>query len=79
MSFSLLNFVNASKRSFQTPASPIAEGIFSFHDDLRVFLSGILFFVVYILARCLYQFGFSAEAKKGITHRLVHAPIVEII
>jgi len=32
--------------TFQQPASPIAEGIFVFHDDLILFLIGILGFVL---------------------------------
>ncbi len=64
---------------FQTPASPIAEGIFAFHDDLRIFLTGILCFVRYILAVCLYRFGYGAHATKGTSYRLVHASVLEIV
>lgn len=67
------------QRGFQAPATPIAEGIFSFHDDLRIFLVGILCFVVYILAVILQRFAFSEEAKTGVVHRLIHAPLIEII
>ena len=67
------------QRGFQTPASPIAEGIFAFHDDLRIFLTGILCFVRYILFVCLYRFAFSAQAVKGTSYRLVHASVLEII
>ena len=67
------------QRGFQTPASPLAEGIFSFHDDLRIFLVGILCFVIYILYSCLNRFAFSEEAKTGISHRLIHASTLEII
>lgn len=67
------------QRGFQTPASPIAEGIFAFHDDLRIFLTGILSFVRYVLAVCLNRFAFSEAAKKGTSHRLVHASVLEVI
>ncbi len=70
---------NNWQRGFQTPASPIAEGIFAFHDDLRIFLTGILGFVRYILAVCLNRFGFSAQAKKGTSYRLVHASTLEVV
>jgi len=67
------------QRGFQTPASPIAEGIFAFHDDLRIFLTAILSFVRYLLAVCLNRFAFSEEAKKGTSHRLVHASVLEVV
>ena len=42
---------------FQTPASPLREGIVAFHDDLRRFLTLILCFVGYRFAVCLHRFG----------------------
>ena len=69
------------QRGFQTPASPIAEGIVAFHDDLRIFLTGILCFVRYVLAVCLHRFGRTTTAD-GLAHpvdRLVHASTLEII
>ena len=62
---------------FQTPAAPIAEGIIAFHDDLMVFLTFILFFVVIILAVCLYTF--TETKKKGESDHLVHASTLEIV
>ncbi len=86
----LISFVYAEPASnwqlgFQTPASPIAEGIFAFHDDLRVFLTGILCFVRYILFECLAAFDASGSkakgspASKGNSYRLVHASVLEIV
>jgi hypothetical protein len=69
------------QRGFQTPASPIAEGIVAFHDDLRIFLTGILCFVRYVLTVCLHRFGRTTTAD-GLAHpvdRLVHASTLEII
>jgi len=60
---------------FQTPASPVFEGIIAFHDDLMIFLTLILGFVMYILAVCLMRFG----GKDKTTERLVHASVLEII
>lgn len=82
--FSLFSFVSTEparnwQMGFQTPASPIAEGIFAFHDDLRIFLTGILCFVRYVLAVCLHRFAFSAQAAKGTSYRLVHASVLEIV
>jgi cytochrome c oxidase subunit 2 len=62
---------------FQTPASPIAEGIIAFHDDLMVFLTLILCFVLYILTICLVRFGFNNQ--NGAPQRLIHAATLEII
>jgi len=66
------------QRGFQVPGSPIAEGITVFHDDLRIFLTGILFFVVYRLYACLTQFGSQAKSG-GNVHRLVHASVLEVV
>lgn len=60
---------------FQTPASPVLEGIIAFHDDLMIFLTLILGFVMYILGACLSRFG----NKNATTERLVHASVIEII
>lgn len=62
---------------FQTPAAPIAEGIIAFHDDLMVFLTFILFFVIVILSTCLYTF--TETKKNGESDPLVHASTLEIV
>jgi len=64
---------------FQTPYSPIMEGIISFHDDLVIFLTFILFFVMYILYICITHFN--AEEHKDIAPHatFVHHPVLEII
>lgn len=62
---------------FQTPAAPIAEGIIAFHDDLMVFLTFILFFVIVILSTCLYTF--TETKKNGESDHLVHASTLEIV
>jgi cytochrome c oxidase subunit 2 len=61
---------------FQLPGSPIARGIFAFHDDLMVFLTLILFFVVYVLTVCLYTYS---ATKVTTTQHIVHASTLEII
>lgn len=61
---------------FQTPASPTMEGIISFHDDLMVFLSFILGFVMYVLWVCLSHFK---SKGNGESARIVHASLLEII
>lgn len=67
--------INNWQFGFQTPASPIAEGIIAFHDDLMVFIVLIITFVFYLLSVCLYRFG---DANKD-TARLVHASVLEIV
>ena len=62
---------------FQIPASPIFEGIISFHDDLMVFLTFILFFVVVILVTCLNVF--TSTKRNGESDYLVHASTLEIV
>jgi hypothetical protein len=53
------------------------EGIVSFHDDLFVFLVLILCFVMYIMYVCLETF--STKNTNGISIRLVHASVLEIV
>jgi len=62
---------------FQLPATGIMEGIVSFHDDLFVFLVLILCFVMYIMYVCLETF--STKNTNGISIRLVHASVLEIV
>ena len=51
------NPVTNYQRGFQDPASPVAEGISAFHNDLRVLVRFILRFVVYVRAYCLSVFA----------------------
>ena len=62
---------------FQKPSTGVMEGIVAFHDDLFVFLVLILGFVIYILGVCLNTFSLSAT--KGISLRLIHASVLEVI
>lgn len=51
------NPVTNYQRGFQDPASPVAEGISAFHNDLRVLVRFVLMFVVYVLFYCLTTFA----------------------
>ena len=80
MNFLSFGLVSAEPSSnwqfgFQTPASPTAEGIMKFHDDLMFFLVFILFFVMYILAKCFEKF----TSPHGTSERLIHASTLEVI
>ena len=61
---------------FQTPASPVMEGIINFHHDLFFFLTAICIFVFYMLARSMILYN-SETLKKPLI--VVHAPILEIV
>jgi cytochrome c oxidase subunit 2 len=67
------------QRGFQTPASPIREGIVSFHDDLRIFLTGILCFVRYLRFVVLRQFSHRGTNPNRPVERLVHASTLEVV
>jgi cytochrome c oxidase subunit 2 len=46
---------------FQTPATPIAEGILHFHHDLMMLITFIVFFVLWMLARTLQLHAHGGE------------------
>jgi len=60
--------------SFQTPATPIMEGIVDLHNDIMFFLTFIIVFVFYLLAVCVIQFSQSdnlrvyGHAGDAVTH-----------
>jgi len=59
------------QRGFQDPASPVAEGISAFHNDLRVLVRFILRFVVYVLSYSLSVFAKDVSDSTG-TQNLQH-------
>jgi len=61
---------------FQTPASPVMEGILNFHHDLFFFLFAICCFVFYMLIRTVILFNSESNKKPEI---VIHAPFLEII
>lgn len=61
---------------FQTPASPVMEGILNFHHDLFFFLFAICCFVFYMLIRTIILFNSESNPKPEV---VVHAPILEIV
>ena len=60
----------------QDPASPIAEGMMSFHNHLVAFIIGIAFFVFFILSRCIILFNEQTNPK---AIKLLHNSTLEII
>ena len=61
---------------FVTPASPVMEGIVSFHHDLFFFLVMILTFVMYILGRCIVLFNKDVNPQPIV---VTHAPVLEVV
>ena len=45
--------------SFQDPATPIMEGIITFHNDLMFFITVIMVFVVWMLVRCVQLYAYN--------------------
>jgi len=60
----------------QDPATPIAEGILSFHNHLFSFMLGIAFFVFYLLFKCIFLFN---EKTHPTASKLLHNSVLEII
>lgn len=61
------NPVTTFQIGFQDPASPVAEGISAFHNDLRVLVRFILRFVVFIMHYCLTTF--SKDVPDTLTYK----------
>jgi cytochrome c oxidase subunit 2 len=61
---------------FQDPATPVMEGIINFHHDLFFFLILIVFFVSWILVRCIFFFNENINKK---AETFVHGTFLEII
>jgi len=63
----MLNFYSYDiyfyNNDFQTPATPISEGILHFHHDLMVLLTFICFFVLWMLSRTLILFSYEKESN----------------
>jgi cytochrome c oxidase subunit 2 len=69
---------------FQTPFSPVMEGIIAFHDDLVIFLAFILGFVLYIMYACMNEFNSSkSKTIKNIAlpefGGFIHHPTLEVV
>lgn len=61
---------------FQTPVSPVMEGIINFHHDLFFFLVVVVIFVLYLLVRVVMLFNKDSNPTPII---VTHAPTIEII
>jgi len=64
------------QRGFQDPASPIAEGIIRFHDDLMFVLVFVSVFVAWIMGRCVMHFN---EKANPTPSQVVHGTVIEVV
>ena len=77
-SFFLLDSSTPWQLYFQDAASPVMEGIVNLHHDLMFFITFILFFVLVVMGRTLYFFGYNSnDASAG--KNVVHGTVLEIV
>jgi len=62
--------------NIQDPASPVAEGVINFHNNLVTLMMGIATFVFYMITRCLMLFH---ESKNGVAVPFIHNSLLEIV
>ena len=62
--------------NFQDPASPVMEGIINFHNHIMFFLSMVVIFVSWMLARCLWCFS---ENTHSTSQKWTHSTSLEIV
>jgi cytochrome c oxidase subunit 2 len=68
--------------AFQTPASPIMEGIVDLHHDIMTFLAFIIVFVLYLLT--VVVLNFNDEGDRNGIHgyggdNIIHNTPIELI
>jgi len=90
--FSNLTFLRAAEKwqlGFQSPATPVAEGIIIFHNWLMIPLISIAIFVFWLLSQCLIRYNiytnhrpvdnFTHATELEITWTIVPALVLAII
>jgi len=78
MFYSLISYCDSAQPwqlGIQDPASPIAEGIIKFHNDLMVVLVFVVCFVGWMQYRTIVQFDYK---KNPIAGTQVHGTVIEI-
>ena len=61
--FCFLDAARSWQFTFQDPATPIMCGIINFHNHIMFFLTFIIFFVSWLLFRCLFLFEIEKNSK----------------
>jgi len=74
--YSICDSAQPWQLGFQNPASPIAEGIIHFHNDLMVILVFIVIFVGYMQYRSIQLFNYK---QNPVPSTQVHGSVIEII
>ncbi len=77
--FNKIIFSDASESwqlGFQDPATPVMEGIITFHNDLMFYLTAIVVFTLSIMIFCIYNFNEKTNPK---AEQFVHGTVIEII
>lgn len=75
----MINLMDASESwqlGMQDPATPVMEGIITFHDDLMFFLIAITIFVSWLLLRAIYFFN---EETHPQAEKFVHGTTIEVV
>lgn len=62
---------------FQSPATPVMEGIINFHNHIMFFMVGVGVFVMWLMGRCLVLYGATTNTSK--IDNFTHATTVEIV
>jgi cytochrome c oxidase subunit 2 len=62
--------------NFQDPATPIMEGLITFHNHMMFFITLIIIFVSWLLVRCIYFFE---ESKSPSSVIWTHSTLLEIV
>jgi cytochrome c oxidase subunit 2 len=74
--FSFLGAAEPWQIGFQSPATPLMEGIINFHNHIMFFMFGVGVFVMWLLARCLTLYSASANSK---VDNFTHATTIEVV
>ena len=62
--------------TLQDPATPIMEGIVNFHNHIMFFITVIVVFVSWLMARCVYLFE---ETQNTKAEKWTHSTVLEIV
>ena len=74
---SVLDAAEPWQIGFQAPATPLMEGIITFHNHIMFFIIGIGVFVIWLLFRCISFYD--AETNKDAIDNFTHATVVEVV
>jgi len=72
-----LGAAEAWQIGFQSPATPLMEGIINFHNHIMFFMFGVGIFVLWLLGRCLVLYSENSNTAK--VDNFTHATLVEIV